>query len=159
VSRHLNIEYSTDGVNWGHKVTLTDTAKSGTGPALAVFQNHLYIAWVGTDSPSHMYIGYFQGTSTLVNHTRLADSTNFTPALAYYSANGLSYLYLAWTGTDSAHHVNFEDSANGSAFTHKVTLTDTSARGPSLAVFNGRLYVDWVGTERLFSQTCAAGVG
>jgi hypothetical protein len=146
-SRHLNIESSTDGVTWGNKVTLTDTAKSGTGPALAVFHNHLYVVWAGTDSPSHMHIGYFQGNSALANHTWLADSTGYTPALAYYSANGLSYLYLAWTGTDSAHHLNFEDSADGITFTHKVTLTDTSARGPSLAVFNGRLYADWVGTD------------
>lgn len=140
---HLNIEYSTDGTNWGNKVTLTDTAMDGTGPALVPFNNDLYIAWAGTDSPSHMWIGYFNNSPTLLNHTRLADSTNKSPSMAVYS----SRIWLAWTGTDTAHHLNFEGSFDGITFTNKATTTDGSSVGPGIATFNNRLYVGWAGTD------------
>ena len=148
---HLNIEYSTDGKNWGNKVTLTDTARDSTGPALVPYNNRLYIAWAGTDSPTHMYIGYFNNSSTLLNHTRLADSTYQTPSMAIYS----SRIWLAWTGTDTAHHLNFEGSSDGITFTSKATATDGSSQGPAIATFNSKLYVGWEGTDGHKSENVA----
>src|SRR5215469_5206617 len=78
--------------------------------ALAEFNSQvgdfLYLAWTGTDNPHHVNLGYFK--SGLTNFTRILMVPSETspagvgPALAVF--NG--WLYLAWTGTDSAHHLN-----------------------------------------------------
>ncbi|MCT7979829.1 hypothetical protein, partial [Laspinema olomoucense] len=46
-SHSLNLISSADGVNFENKITLPET--SFTAPALAVFDNRLYLAWTGTD--------------------------------------------------------------------------------------------------------------
>jgi C1A family cysteine protease len=67
------------------------------------------------------------------------------PALANISD---SKLVVAWTGTDSSHHLNVECSRDaGKTFTGKVILGETSIDGPSLTVANGKLFLAWTGTD------------
>jgi hypothetical protein len=51
--------------------------------------------------------------------------------------------YIAWTGTDSQHHLNIENLFTGV----KRTLPDTSSAAPALAVYHGRLFIAWTGTD------------
>jgi hypothetical protein len=50
--------------------------------------------------------------------------------------------YIAWTGTDS--HLNIENLYTGV----KNTLPDTSSATPALAVYQGRLFIAWAGTDQ-----------
>jgi len=56
---------------------------------------------------------------------------------------------LAWTGTDSAHHLNVETSSVGLHFGHKVTLPENSPYRPdvALAQVGGPVVIAWTGTE------------
>jgi hypothetical protein len=54
--------------------------------------------------------------------------------------------YIAWEGTDGAHHLNVMSSGRRAVWQNKVTLGDTSSGGCSLCVFNNRLYLAWTGT-------------
>jgi hypothetical protein len=56
-------------------------------------------------------------------------------------------LYLAWTSTESARRINLVSSSDGSTFTGKVTLGESSAYAPALTVFNNQLYLAWVGVD------------
>jgi hypothetical protein len=49
--------------------------------------------------------------------------------------------YIAWTGTD--YHLNIENLTTGA----KNTLPDTSSAAPALAVYQGRLFLGWSGTD------------
>ncbi|MGZ3493054.1 MAG: hypothetical protein ACXU9S_16415, partial [Gemmatimonadaceae bacterium] len=73
----------------------------------------------------------------------LPEKSSFAPAMAAFDGK----LYIAWTGTDPAHHVNVESSSNGLTFGIKVTLSDTSDAGPALAVSGGSLDIAWTGTD------------
>jgi hypothetical protein len=71
---HLNIESSTDGFNWVNKITLTNTAMDGTGPALVPYNNHLYIDWAGTDGNKSENVAYFNGGVSLLGKVTFPES-------------------------------------------------------------------------------------
>jgi C1A family cysteine protease len=54
---------------------------------------------------------------------------------------------LAWTGTDSPHHLNVISSHDGVNFGNKVTLPETSIDGPGFAFGNGRAFLAWTGID------------
>lgn len=153
-SHHLNIGWGSTGGSFPHKVIVNDYFQSSniSGPALACFNptgggNRLYVAFRGTDR--YIYTGWFNGTSTLQDHTRTGQLSDYSPALTVGIDGNL---YLGWTGTDSAHHLNLTFSYNGNDWNHTVyILTDTAAGGPGLATFSGshgnQLYVAWTGTD------------
>ena len=130
-AHHINIISSTSPTTPGSfsgPVTLTDTTPNSEGPSLATFQGHLYVAWMGTGTP-YLYIGYFNGSTHLVNHTTLPDSSPHRPSIAGYGGA----LYISWLGTDGK--LNIESSTDGVHFGNKYTFSDTSDRTPSLASF------------------------
>ncbi len=56
-------------------------------------------------------------------------------------------LYIAWTGTDSAHHLNIASSSDGINFgSHQVIEENFSFTSPYLTVFNNQLHVTFTGT-------------
>jgi hypothetical protein len=85
----------------------------------------------------------------------LPDTSSAAPALFVFQGR----LFLAWTGTDSQHHVNVESSADGLHFDHKFTFDKASlgdfyeattipADGPALGSPNGQaLCIAWTGTD------------
>lgn len=73
-----------------------------------------------------------------------------TPSLAQAYVNNTRYLFVAWTGCDSAHHLNIAGSINGiddwetcGTYCAKHTLQQTSyiETGPSITSFNGNVYI------------------
>jgi hypothetical protein len=81
-----------------------------------------------------------------------------TPALADMYVGNTDYLFIAWVGCDSGNHLNIEGSTTGynnwgncgSWVCTKYTFWSESAlygAGPTLANWNGTLYVGWVGTD------------
>lgn len=67
------------------------------------------------------------------------------PSLAAFNGK----LYLAWAGTDSAHHLNVAASSDGTTFGTPTVLNNTAASdtGPAITVFNGLLYIAWQGGD------------
>jgi hypothetical protein len=126
---------------------------SNLRPALATLNGNVYLAWTGTD-PNH-HINVTVSTNKGMNFldppvTPFAGegrNTDFGPALAAF--NGA--LYVAWTGTDSNHHINIASSTDGVHFGNQVTPFASEGNNtgfaPALAVFHGRLYVGWTGTD------------
>jgi|GEM_PF-4159726 len=74
-------------------------------------------------------------------------TTHTQPGLV--ACNG--YLYIAWRGDDSAHHLNIEQSSDtGGTWSGKTTLIYTSPTdwtGPTLACYLGTMFVVWVGND------------
>lgn len=85
--------------------------------------------------------------------TILVETTKVSPALTSFvdpATPMQSSLYVAWTGTDSAGHLNVLGSPNGSAWNNnaKVTLAETDLDGPALATEAGApLFAAWTGTD------------
>src|SRR5260370_17395712 len=78
--------------------------------------------------------------------TTLAESAIGAPELANVNPN-TDPLAIAWTGTDQTHHLNVIYSSDGSIFSGKVTLNETSIDGPGLAFGNGNGFIAWTGTD------------
>jgi hypothetical protein len=113
-------------------------------PAIAVFNNTIYLAWVSVAHKMEIASSSNGGT-TFGNQITLPVSPDTTsPAMTVFDGR----LYIAWKGTDKGQHLNVESSSNGVNFDNKVTLPDSSDFGPALASFDGRLYIAWKGTDK-----------
>lgn len=78
--------------------------------------------------------------------TTLPESAIGAPALAnvnQYTAP----LAIAWTGTDQTHHLNVTYSNDGTTFSGKITLNETSIDGPGLA-FGNKTYISLLHSNR-----------
>jgi hypothetical protein len=145
---HLNVIFSSDGLNWHNKVTLpNETTPNALALAFDVGappNGRAFIAWTGTDWSHSLNVmstqdGALQNWSN--KHT-LNEQSNHGPALQMLN----SRLFIAWTGTDS--RLNVMSSADlGGTWQNKRTLNESSPTEPSLAVFNGKLILMWNGTD------------
>jgi hypothetical protein len=77
--------------------------------------------------------------------TALPETSGAAPAIITFRDHVTNtYMpYIAWTGTDSQHHLNIENLSTKA----KVTLPQTSSAAPALAVYKGRLFIAWTGTD------------
>ncbi len=140
-NRSLNVISSAGGTVFANKVTLHEN--SPTGPGLAFFGGRLYLLWAGTDSNRSLNIMESTDGMHFTNKQTLRDSSNFQPAL---SSNGL--LHFAWTGRDSQERLNLMVSdRNAHHLEAKATYDDTSVAGPTLAVFQEKVYIGWTGRD------------
>jgi hypothetical protein len=128
---HLNVETSSDGLHFGHKVTLPDASPYRPDVALAQVGGPVAVAWTGTNAGHSLNVLYDvygqQRKLTLWN-----DSSISAPALLIGPG-----FYLAWTGTDANHSLNImpiEVTASGLTPGKKATLSQFSSNaGPHLA--------------------------
>jgi hypothetical protein len=154
--QHIYYNYF-DGAKWSPQQRVSDGVQPATssGPSLAVFNNKLYMAWEGS-SDSHIYYNYFDGAKWSPQQ-RVSDgvqpATSDRPSLAVFNDK----LYMAWWGLNSASHVDWSMYYNyfdGAKWSPQQAVSRASARegeyntahGPSLAFFNGKLYMAWVGS-------------
>jgi len=120
------------------KVTLSFRASAG--PALAVFNNQLYMAFIGTDSNETLNIasssdGLHWGAASQLGTNHSFDQ----PGLAAFNGQ----LYMAWTtsvGTGSK--LAIASSTDGVHFAPAIVLpTFTSAHGVALTAVGATLYL------------------
>jgi hypothetical protein len=151
---HLNIACA-DPNQGGFQTQVTDQL-SAFAPALAVYHNALWMAWTGTDSNHTLNVAQvnpFTGSTTLSLEAYVVgdnDASSQAPALAVAEVEGVEQLVIAWTGTDSHHHLNVASSVNvnpSNAWSGTFTLNQLATGGPSLATFNSILYIGWSGTD------------
>ncbi len=85
--------------------------------------------------------GVYWGDKTI-----LPDGGFGSPALA--TAN--ERLEIAWTGTDTDHHINVASSPDGVNSSRHVTLPETSNAGPALATLSGGgVELAWAGSGKM----------
>ena len=95
----------------------------------------------------------FIGSATLSLEAYIVGSnyaSSQAPALAVAEIDGLQQLVIAWTGTDSKHHLNVSSSFDvnpSNTWSKTIVLNQLATGGPSLAYFDNTLYIDWAGTD------------
>lgn len=147
--------------------TINEHATSAA-PALAGYAGRAQIAWKGSGNDNlnvatvqtaglYMSVGPdghegLDGVEGIQDVVTLEEKSDDTPAIALHDRR----LYIAWKGSGNE-HLNIgllaEDRDHGNRLTlrTKVTLGETSPRGPALVSHGGRLYLAWtgVGNHRL----------
>lgn len=138
-----------DGTTWHPQINVTNQngAKTSTSPALAAFNGKLFMAYKGASSNS-LYVCSFDGSEwgsqTKVTGQNGAE-TGSAPALAAFNGR----LYLAYRGWGASNSLYVCSSSDGAKWGSQTKVTDqngaqtTSTAGPSLAAFNGRLYMGY----------------
>jgi hypothetical protein len=132
-AHHLNVETSTDGLHYGHKLILNETSPFRPDVAVTPVQTGFVVvlAWTGTD-PNHSLNVLFDVYGSSPKKLTLHNENSFTaPALLFGPC-----LCLAWTGTNATHSLNvLQLSVTSSAIVPgtKTTLSqDSSDAGPHL---------------------------
>lgn len=138
-AHHLNVEISTDGLHFDLRTKLTLNETSPFRPDVTLLTENLPIsvAWTGTDANHslNLIFGVYQRGGEKL--TLFDDNSFIAPAILQGASgpNG-NTLYLAWTGTDTNHSLNFLPiTEHGGAFTlgTKQTLSEFSSdAGPHL---------------------------
>lgn len=118
------------------------------GPAVAVFNGVVFMAWTGRNADHTIYLSYWNGSNwsslyQLGNNTSLASAG---PALAVYN----NKLWIAWTG--GGNNINLESSTDGINFSNHIEpwagTPHFTARGSlALASTGTSLYIAWGGQD------------
>lgn len=144
-----------------------DVIKGSTNTIGAVAQqtlnggSYLFTSWSDGGAQSHdvvvgtapiTYTALFTRTPVEASKVTLSDTSPVPPALwtaGQQPPTGAPAAVLSWLGTDQAHRLNIESSADGVTYTHKVTLTDTAVTTPSVLVVNSNVVmIAWIGTDK-----------
>jgi peptidoglycan/xylan/chitin deacetylase (PgdA/CDA1 family) len=87
------------------------------------------------------------GAQAEITKVTLSDTSIDGPAL-WTTTTGTVRGVLAWTGTDTAHHLNVMLTSIGTTFGSKVTLDETSPVRPAVTrTANGKVSVAWIGSD------------
>lgn len=122
-----------------------ETALSGIGlpPALAVFNNTLYMAWKGVEFDDRIFYTTFNGTNWAPQTQVPGVGTSAGVSLAVFN----NTLYMAWKGEANDQGI-YWSTFNGSAWAAQKQVPNVgTSNGPRLAVFNNVLYMAWKGME------------
>jgi hypothetical protein len=116
-----------------------------TGPAAAVYDGKLYVAWQGQSTPFHVWYAAFNGTSWSAQAEVPAALVHISSTVGLASFGGR--LYVAWTGESSPYAVWYA-SFNGTSWSAQAKIPGTSsdnfqATDTPLASYGGDLYVSW----------------
>ena len=150
----------------GSKVVLPQFS-SLTGPDLSVYSNaastQLVLNW--TTKAQHLNQAYstdgVRFTSALgsVGTPQLSAKA---PASVYHQREGGPEYWMAWTGTDGAHHLNLQWTTKWPQWPDptatKTVLGDTALGGPQVA-FNDGFLIAWTGTDGAHTLNVATWEG
>jgi hypothetical protein len=133
--------------------TLSDTSIDGPAfwsesayhPLAGAFAPVTVLAWTGTDGAGHLNIETSNDGMTYSNKVVLNAESIARPSVVVVPTATTNVVVIAWTGTDTNHHLHVMYNAYGTQQT--VTLTATSSYAPSLAYFGGQLWIAWAGTD------------
>jgi hypothetical protein len=126
---------------WSRHQTIARTATDHK-PALAAFQNRLYVIWNVQGTNEIWRTSSFDGSQwdalQVVPHV----GTSTGPALAVFQAQ----LYMAWMGSGDQHI--WWSSFDGSSWTAQQTVPNVGTTdSPAICSFQNRLYAAWKGSS------------
>ena len=112
-------------------------------PALATFNNQLFMAWKGLEFDERLFFSSYNGTSWAAQQQIPGVWSSTGPALAVFQ----NKLYMAWKGMGNDQSM-WWTSFNGATWAAQQQIPGVaSSTGPRLAVFNNTLYMAWKGME------------
>jgi hypothetical protein len=136
--------FGVEGID--QKVTLDDTTEQS--PGLATAADRLLLAWKGAGNDQLNAIYSEDGGGSFVGKVTYDDASDMGPALAAGGAIG-------WKGSGNENlnlaTCDFVGNSGGQflgldgVLANKVTLDDTTERGPAVAVMNRRVFLAWKG--------------
>lgn len=133
-AHHINVMTSTDGLHYGHKITLS--LSTVNRPAVTQMSSEagkvVIIAWRGVDSAHHLNVLFDVYGSQ--KRLTLPETSFVGPSLAIFNGD----LLLAWVGNDPHHSLNVMP-ISLSSLTPKTKTTlwqFTAYGGPSLTTVN-----------------------
>ncbi len=103
---------------------------SKTGPSLAVFNNRLYVAFVGTDASQPVLVCSTADGVNWSNYTATGQYSHVAPSLAAYN----NRLYVAYVADDGTGNLYVTSSADGANWANNTKTGQSSSLAPSLAV-------------------------
>ena len=122
-----------------------ETALLGIGlpPALAVFDNKLFMAWKGIEFDERILFTTYNG-SAWAPQTQVPNvATSAGVSLAVFN----NQLYMAWKGEGNDQGI-WWSVYNGSSWApQKEVANVATSTGPRLAVFDNKLFMAWKGME------------
>lgn len=119
-------------------LTLAALASSGIAPAQAAPLHH-------TDAANRLAPTTHETSKVILPETSI-DGPALSSVFQPNSPSNRSV--IAWTGTDPAHHLNVETSADGLHFDHKLTLSQTSPFRPDVTqAAGGAIALAWTGSD------------
>ena len=135
--------YSVDGTTWGSPVGLTNAISNNT-PALAVFNNQLYLAYTGTDTNHSVNVCTTSNGGAFGNPVQISGaSCNSLAGPSLAAAGGVLYLFF----TKSNLNIWMVSSSNGSTWGTPTQLpsgyiaSTPNVANTAAAVFGGNLYL------------------
>ena len=129
---------------------------SNAGPALAVFNGQVFMAWAGTDSNNTLNVaaasdGLHFGTPVTVG----TNWSHASPTLAAFNGK----LYLAWQGARNS--IAIASSTDGLHFGSPSVVSNYASEGSvALTSCNGQLFLEWadLGTHYVTVANSSDGV-
>jgi|SRR5215472_1374191 len=122
---------------------------SPEGPALAVFNGKLFIAWTGTDGNHSLNVAESSDGLHFSNAVVFSGESSIpTAAPSIVAFNGKMYLY--WTG--GFQDINVATSTDGLHYANKSLVESggnvmTALGSTAVAVAHGHIYLSWAGTD------------
>jgi hypothetical protein len=152
----LNGVTSTDGASFVHKRTLPTESPDDASPAIAYVNGRAVLTYIGTDRQINMMSS--QNGIDWVNKITLGEEAEEESTVAIAPTDNSGGCAIAWTGTDSDHHINVMQLAVNPttgviAPGAKVVLNESSATdaGPALAFGSGVLHLAWTGRDGMLN--------
>jgi hypothetical protein len=122
---------------------------TSSGPAIAVYHDHLFAAWKGAGNDERMFWSSFDGSHWAPQQVGIGGGTSTGPALAVYHDR----LFAAWKGAGNDERM-FWSSFDGSHWApQQVGIGGGTSTGPALAVFEDEVVAAWKGIgadQRMF---------
>jgi hypothetical protein len=124
----------------------------GLPPALAVFNNKLYMVWKGMERDDRVFYSTFTGVSWAAQQQVPGIGSSTGVALAVYGGK----LFMAWKGILADERI-FYTTFDGTNWAPQQLVSGIgTSTGPRLAVLGNTLYMAWKGVEgdqRIFWNT------
>ena len=146
---HLNVETSSDGLHFGHKLTLAETSpfRPDVTQLGEPAGGNITVAWTGSDANRSLNV-LFDVYGSHPQKLTLRDDKSFSaPALLQQGAT----LFLAWTGTDAQHALNILPITIGTSGLvpgQKAILGFLSSAGPHLSLHAGNdVVLNWISRD------------
>ncbi len=145
---HLNVETSSDGLHFGHKLILHETSSWRPDVTIASVGGPVSVAWTGVD-PNHSLNVLYDVYGSPKKLTLRTESSFTAPALL----EGPGPLWLAWIGIDPNHSLNILSitvTASGLVPGTKTILSQNSSNaGPHLRRGSATVIdLDWTSRTR-----------
>jgi kumamolisin len=121
------------------------TALLGIGlpPALAVYQNKLFMGWKGIEFDERLWWTSYNGSSWAAQQQVPGVASSAGVAFAVFNND----LYMAWKGMGNDQGI-WWSFFNGSSWAPQKNVANVAtSTGPRLAVYGGKLYMAWKGME------------